>query len=72
MHFDQNLCVTAAKFAHQKHLTMKLSFENVVDAKLAVIPLYPMAQWNDAGAKRRAKGEGDGDVTPTTFNEIKL
>ena len=50
---------------------MKLSFENVVDAKLAVIPLYPLAQWNDAGAKRKAKGEGDGDATPT-FNEIKL
>ncbi len=50
---------------------MKLSFENVVDAKLAVIPLYPLAQWNDAGAKRKASGQGDGDATPT-FNEIKL
>ena len=50
---------------------MKLSFQNVVDAKLAVIPLYPLAQWNDAGAKRRAKGEGDGEAT-STFNEIKL
>ncbi len=50
---------------------MKLSFENVVDAKLAVIPLYPLAQWNDTGAKRKANGQGDGDATPT-FNEIKL
>jgi len=49
---------------------MKLSFENLVDTKLAVIPLYPLAQWNDAGAKRKAKGE-DGDAVPT-FNEIKL
>jgi len=50
---------------------MKLSFENLVDTKLAVIPLYPLAQWNDSGAKRRAKGEETGDATPT-FNEIKL
>ena len=50
---------------------MKLSFENLVDTKLAVIPLYPLAQWNDSGAKRRAKGEEVGDATPT-FNEIKL
>jgi len=49
---------------------MKLSFEAVVDAKLAVIPLYPLAPWNDAGAKRKAKGEGETDIP--TFNEIKL
>jgi hypothetical protein len=68
----KTLCVTAAKIVYKKtHLTMRLSFENVVDAKLAVIPLYPLAQWNDTGAKRKAKGEGDGDATPT-FNEIKL
>ena len=50
---------------------MRLSFENVVDAKLAVIPLYPLAQWNDAGAKRKSTSEGNGDATPT-FHEIKL
>ena len=51
---------------------MKLSYENVVDSKLAVIPLYPLAQWNDAGAKRKAKGEsGEADSTPI-FSEIKL
>jgi hypothetical protein len=36
-----------------------------------VILLYPLAQWNDFGAKRRAKDEETGDATPT-FNEIKL
>ena len=51
---------------------MKLSYENVVESKLAVIPLYPLAQWNDAGAKRKSKGEsGEADSTPT-FTEIKL
>jgi len=49
---------------------MKLSFEAVVGAKLAVIPLYPLAPWNDAGAKRKTKGEGETDIP--TFNEIKL
>jgi len=52
---------------------MKLSYENVVDSKLAVIPLYPLAPWNDAGAKRKSKGESSeaGDST-STFTEIKL
>ncbi len=49
---------------------MKLSFEAVPEAKHAVIPLYPLAPWNDAGAKRKTKGEGEADVP--TFNEIKL
>ena len=50
-----------------------MSYENVVDSKLAVIPLYPLAPWNDAGAKRKSKGESSeaGDST-STFTEIKL
>ena len=51
---------------------MKLSFENVVDSKLAVIPLYPLAQWNDAGAKRKSKGESGETESTHTFTEIKL
>ena len=26
---------------------MKVSFENLVESKLAVIPLYPIEPWND-------------------------
>ncbi len=47
---------------------MKLSFETFGEAKLVVIPLYPFAAWNEAGAERKRKGEAD---TPM-FNEIKL
>ena len=50
---------------------MKLSYENVVDSKLAVIPLYPLAPWNDAGAKRKSKGESS-EAGDSTFTEIKL
>jgi hypothetical protein len=49
---------------------MKLSAEAIAEAKLAVIPLYPLAVWNDAGVKRKGKGEGETDAP--TFNEIKL
>ncbi len=35
-----------------------------------VIPLDPFAPWNDAGARRKVKGEGQAD-TPT-FHENKL
>lgn len=50
---------------------MRLSFETLVETKIAVIPLYPIAAWNEAGAKR--KGKADGETTDTaTFNEIKL
>ncbi len=62
--------------------TMKLSFETFGEAKVAVIPLYPLAPWNDTGVKRKAKGEGEGEAEgkaeaeaeadASTFNEIKL
>ena len=76
VHFDQNPVAIAnnkQKTNERNSSTMKLSYENVVESKLAVIPLYPLAQWNDAGAKRKSsKGEsGEADSTPT-FTEIKL
>jgi hypothetical protein len=50
---------------------MRLSFETLVETKIAVIPFYPIAAWNEAGMKR--KGKADGEITDTaTFNEIKL
>ncbi len=46
---------------------MALCFETFGEAKLAVIPLYPLAPWNDTVAKRNAKGKGEIDAP--TFNE---
>jgi len=49
---------------------MKLSFENLVDSKLAVIPLYPIEPWNDKKEipedKRSARAARD------AFKEVKL
>jgi hypothetical protein len=49
---------------------MKLSFENLVDNKLAVIPLYPIEPWNDKKEvpedKRGAKAARD------AFKEVKM
>jgi len=49
---------------------MKLSFENLVDSKLAVIPLYPIEPWNDKKEipedKRGARAARD------AFKEVKL
>ena len=49
---------------------MKLSFENLVDSKLAVIPLYPIEPWNDKKEipedKRGSKAARD------AFKEVKL
>ena len=49
---------------------MKLSFENLVESKLAVIPLYPIEPWNDKKEvpedKRGARAARD------AFKEVKL
>ena len=49
---------------------MKLSFENLVESKLAVIPLYPIEPWNDKKEipedKRGARSARD------AFKEVKL
>jgi hypothetical protein len=49
---------------------MKLSFENLVDNKLAVIPLYPIEPWNDKKEiqedKRGARAARD------AFKEVKM
>ena len=51
-------------------LSMKLSFENLVESKLAVIPLYPIEPWNDKKEipedKRGARAARD------AFKEVKL
>lgn len=49
---------------------MKLSFENLVESKLAVIPLYPIEPWNDKKEipedKRGARAARD------AFKEVKM
>ncbi len=47
---------------------MKLSFETFDETKLAVIPFYPLAHWNEAGAKRKTGGKANAP----TFNKMML
>lgn len=49
---------------------MKLSFENLIDSKLAVIPLYPIEPWND---KKEIPEEKRGTrAARDAFKEVKL
>ncbi len=49
---------------------MKLSFENLVDSKLAVIPLYPIEPWNDK--KEIPEDKRGVRVARDAFKEVKL
>jgi hypothetical protein len=47
---------------------MKLSFDNLVNSKLAVIPLYPAVDWNN----NQKDGTKSSDAARVAFKEVKL
>ena len=49
---------------------MKVSFENLVESKLAVIPLYPIEPWNDK--KEVAEDVRGARMAREAFKEVKL